>query len=204
MSKGCRLFVSAVLAFFPLCAFAQFAEQNVNMVAGTSWPGGDPFLRQQNEPSIAVSTRNAMHLVGGSNDYRSVDIAFPTPPRPDDEETGDAWLGVYKSFDGGNRWVSNLLDGYPQQNNLSSPLNGFQAAAGEQRLVLLRRHRAESRNQSSERGVHGALHRSQQRRGRRSDRVPRHEGHRQGFVGTIHRQAMDRGRADDERRPVHG
>ena len=86
------------------------------------------------ETSIRLSwngtaRRNAMHLVGGSNDYRSVDIAFPTPPRPDDEETGDAWLGVYKSFDGGNRWVSNLLDGYPQQNNLSSPLNGFQAAA---------------------------------------------------------------------------
>ena len=50
-------------------------------------------------------------------------------PRPDEEETGEAWLSVYKSWDGGNHWISTLLDGYPQQNNISSPLNGFQAAA---------------------------------------------------------------------------
>src|SRR2546426_10457526 len=97
--------------------------QNINMVSGTTFPGGDPFLRQQNEPSIAVSTRNPLHLLAGANDYRSVDIPFTAPARPDDEETGDAWLGVFKSLDGGNRWTSTLLDGYPQQSNMNSPLN---------------------------------------------------------------------------------
>src|SRR6266540_4752658 len=124
-----RLLVAGLVVFLPVLAFAQYAEQNVNMVAGQVWPYGDPFLRQQNEPSIAVSTRNPLHLLVGANDYRSVDIPFTASPRPDEEETGDAWLGVFKSFDGGNRWISTLLDGYPQQNNLNSPLNGYQAGA---------------------------------------------------------------------------
>ena len=125
-----RLLSVAVFAvLLPVAGFAQFAEPNVNMVAGTTFPDGDQFLRQQNEPSIAVSTRNPMHLLAGANDYRSVDINFPAGARPDDEETGDAWLGVFKSFDGGSRWISTLHNGYPQQNNLNSPLNGYQAAA---------------------------------------------------------------------------
>ena len=44
-----------------LCLFAsaptraQVSGQNVNMVSGTNWTNGDPFLQRQNEPSIAVS-----------------------------------------------------------------------------------------------------------------------------------------------------
>jgi hypothetical protein len=34
------------------------ADPNVNMVRGIVWPTGDPYLQRQNEPSIAVSTRN--------------------------------------------------------------------------------------------------------------------------------------------------
>ena len=114
-----------------LAAIAQqFPEQNVNMVAGTNWPHGDPFLRQQNEGTVALSTRNrGMHLMGAANDYRSVDIPFNAPPRPDEEQTGDAWIGIFKSKDGGNTWYSDLLDGYPQLTNSASPLKGFQAAA---------------------------------------------------------------------------
>ncbi|MEP7119116.1 MAG: exo-alpha-sialidase, partial [Acidobacteriota bacterium] len=107
---------------------AQIPGRNVNMVAGTEWPGGDPFLQRQNEPSIAASTRNPLHLVAGSNDYRTVDI----PGLPGAAETGDAWLGVFKSFDGGQRWSSTLLPGYPQDRSaagLASPLKGYQAAA---------------------------------------------------------------------------
>src|SRR5579872_6870878 len=55
-------------------ASAQVGGPNVNMVSGTSWPNGDPFLQRQNEPSIAVSTRNPMHILGGANDYRTVDL----------------------------------------------------------------------------------------------------------------------------------
>src|SRR6266550_3037336 len=129
MARFSRLLVVTSLVALPLFAAGQSPEVNVNMVSGTQGPGGDTFLRQQNEGTIAVSTRNPIHLVGGSNDDRSVDVPFTTPPRPDEEETGEAWLSVYKSWDGGNHWISTLLDGYPQQNNISSPLNGFQAAA---------------------------------------------------------------------------
>jgi len=51
--------------------------QNVNMVSGTTWPYGDPFLERQDEPSLAVSTRNPLHLLAGANDYRSVDLNLP-------------------------------------------------------------------------------------------------------------------------------
>ncbi len=107
---------------------AQIPGRNVNMVAGTEWPGGDPFLQRQNEPSMAASTRNPLHLVAGSNDYRTVDV----PGLADGAETGDAWISVYKSFDGGQRWSSTLMPGYPQDTSavgMASPLKGYQAAA---------------------------------------------------------------------------
>ena len=109
-------------------ALGQTASPNVNMVSGTSFPGGDPFLQRQNEPSIAVSSRNRLHLLGGANDYRTVDL----PGLPVDEPTGDAWLGLFKSFDNGETWTSNLIPGYPQDqtaDGLASPLKGFVAAA---------------------------------------------------------------------------
>ncbi len=107
---------------------AQIPGRNVNMVAGTDWPGGDPFLQRQNEPSMAASTRNPLHLVAGSNDYRTVDV----PGLPDGSETGDAWVSIYKSFDGGQRWSSTLMPGYPQDTSaegMASPIKGYQAAA---------------------------------------------------------------------------
>lgn len=101
---------------------------NINMVSGTQFPGGDPYLQRQNEPSMAVSTRNPQHLLAGANDYRSVDIPFP----PDSGmETGDAWLGVFTSIDGGQTWSSTLLPGFPQDQSpvgMNSPLHGFAAA----------------------------------------------------------------------------
>src|SRR5262245_4130276 len=68
---------------------AQVPGSNVNMVSGTSLPGGDPFLQRQNEPSMAGSSRNPQHLLAGANDYRTVDL----PGLPGDV-TGDAWLGL--------------------------------------------------------------------------------------------------------------
>ena len=109
-------------------ARAQLVGENVNMVSGTAWPGGDPFLQRQNEPSIAVSSANADHLVAGANDYRTVDLPDPNTTG----STGDAWLGLFKSVDGGLTWRSVLLPGYPQDGSpegLASPLRGFRSAA---------------------------------------------------------------------------
>jgi hypothetical protein len=50
-----RFGVALLILCAPICA-QQFpiAGSNVNMVSGTTWPGGDPFLQRQNEPSMAV------------------------------------------------------------------------------------------------------------------------------------------------------
>jgi Putative Ig domain len=109
-------------------ARAQVVGQSINMVTGTKWPTGDPFLERQNEPSMAVSSRNPLHLVAGNNDYRTVDL----PGIDSDEPTGDAWLGFFTSMDGGNVWQSTLIPGYPQDtsaNGIASPLKSFNAGA---------------------------------------------------------------------------
>ncbi|MFL6314505.1 MAG: beta strand repeat-containing protein [Terriglobales bacterium] len=128
--KALRPLVAAMLYFAVLFASAQSpsAGTNVNMVSGTDWTTGDPFLQRQNEPSAAVSTRNPLHLLAGANDYRTVDL----PGLLGIDERGDAWLGIFKSFDGGQTWQSTLLPGYPldsSSDGLASPLRGFQAGA---------------------------------------------------------------------------
>ena len=104
-----RLLVAIGVSLVSLAAQAQVPGPNVNMVSGTSWPGGDPFLQRQNEPSIAVSSRNALHLMAGANDYRTVDL-----PGLPDYVNGDAWLGIFASLDGGQTWRSTLLPGTPR------------------------------------------------------------------------------------------
>src|ERR1700674_3652680 len=105
------LFTLLYALLMPSASVAQLAGQNVNMVSGTQWPKGDPFLQRQNEPSMAVSTRNPMHVLAGSNDYRSVDLETLLSGGT---ETGDSWLGLFKSFDGGLTWQSTLLPGCPE------------------------------------------------------------------------------------------
>jgi hypothetical protein len=98
------------------------------MVSGGTFPGGDPFLQKQNEPSIAVSTRNPCHLLAGANDYRAVNL----PGLPEDREIGDAWLGWYESTDCGSTWYSTLVPGYLQDSSpegLASPVKGLTAGA---------------------------------------------------------------------------
>lgn len=114
------------------------AGRNVNMVSGQELYTGDPYLQRQNEPSLAVSTRNPMHLLAGANDYRTVDIPESQGDLPGQQNeiiaTGDAWLGVFKSFDGGQSWISSLLPGYPQDNSgievgINGSLKNYQVAA---------------------------------------------------------------------------
>jgi len=116
--------------------FSLIAGRNVNMVSGTKWPGGDPWLQRQNEPSIAVSTRNPLHLLAGANDYRSINMNFEDvlPGFEKKSAARDAWLGVFKSYDGGQSWTSTLLPGYIHADTTPpgappSPLLGYEAAA---------------------------------------------------------------------------
>src|SRR5688572_15362333 len=96
MRPFCTRRYSCGLLLALLCAVAltaslnaQVAGRNVNMVTGGTFPGGDPFEQKQNEPSIAVSTRNPCHLLAGANDYRAIQLEG----LPADQEVGDAWLG---------------------------------------------------------------------------------------------------------------
>ena len=107
---------------------AQVAGRNVNMVTGGTFPGGDPYLQKQNEPSLAMSTRNPCHLLAGANDYRAVNL----PGLPADQEVGDAWLGWYESTDCGSTWYSTLVPGYAQDASaagVASPVKGLSAGA---------------------------------------------------------------------------
>jgi hypothetical protein len=130
-------FLLAFLLLSTVVAQVPTPGQNVNMVSGTGLPGGDPFLQRQNEPSIAVSTRNPLHLLAGANDYRSVDLPYPDVSSDDDnacpgQKCAEPWVGVFKSKDGGQTWQSVLLPGYPQDQSaagLASPLKGLSTAS---------------------------------------------------------------------------
>jgi N-acetylneuraminic acid mutarotase len=129
------------------CTQAAWAQgptpgQNVNMVSGFTWPYGDPFLERQNEPSLAVSTRNSLHLLGGANDYRTVDLNLLESEPGENNScppgtltcpgTAEPWVGQYISTDGGAHWQSTLLPGFPQDvspQGVASPLHGFTTAS---------------------------------------------------------------------------
>ncbi|MGA2261806.1 MAG: kelch repeat-containing protein, partial [Acidobacteriota bacterium] len=126
-TRSIWLLAAAIVTALCGLAKAQVPGPNINMVSGTGWPGGDPFLQRQDEPSIAVSTRNPLHLLAGSNDYRTVDL-----PGLPGGVLADGWLGLFKSTDGGLTWTSTLLPGYPQDTSpegAASGLKNFDAAA---------------------------------------------------------------------------
>jgi len=77
-----------------------------------------------------------MHLLAGMNDYRTIDMPFED--KVPGQEFGnqaigrDAWLGLAKSFNGGQSWTTALLPGFPQDTSnegLVSPLKLFGTAA---------------------------------------------------------------------------
>src|SRR5207247_2904074 len=80
------------------------------------------------DTSVAEPRRTPLTLLAGANDYRTVDPSLVVSG-----ETGDAWLGVFKSIDGGLSWTSTLLPGCPynvtQCTSPASPVRGFQAAS---------------------------------------------------------------------------
>jgi hypothetical protein len=87
------------------------------MVTGA--PYTDPTLTEcgrsrgrQNEPALAINPRDPSVMVGSSNDYCGVyndgsdANGAPIP-------SGPIWLGYYRSTDGGHRFTSSLVPGYP-------------------------------------------------------------------------------------------
>jgi uncharacterized protein YjbI with pentapeptide repeats len=136
------------LLIFAVTAAGQVAGTNVNMVSGTTWPDGDPFLQRQNSPSIAASTRNPQHLLAGANDYRSVDLpsvagAVAVGNNDPTTQNKDAWLGIFKSSNGGATWQSTLLPGCPYIDNACNgvdvnygqPIAGFKYSAASDPVV---------------------------------------------------------------------
>jgi hypothetical protein len=132
VSPWLAVLLLGVAATRPLAQQQQIVPgSNVNMLSGTTFPDGDPYLQRQNEPSSAVSTRNPSRILGGSNDYRTVDLPGPLDPIRGEKMNADAWAGLFKSFDGGQTWKSTLLPGYPQDTSAegtSSPIHGHHAA----------------------------------------------------------------------------
>src|SRR6516162_5489966 len=117
-------FLGSVIANVSQAQSGPVTGQNVNMVAGIgrtrnadgtysySLGDGDPFLTKQNEPSIAVSSLNPLHLLGGANDYRLIPLAQSVVV-PGEGAGADSWIGVYRSIDGGRSWRSTVLAGCP-------------------------------------------------------------------------------------------
>jgi hypothetical protein len=78
--------------------------------------------RQQNEPSVAVDPHDTRVVAAGANDYCT------TP------NTGDVWVGNYRSTDGGTTWQDSLVPGYPGDTSpagIASPINGKCGTAGD-------------------------------------------------------------------------
>jgi hypothetical protein len=103
------------------------------MVSGVSLADGDPFLTKQNEPSMAVSSMNPMHLLAGANDYRLIPLA-QSLDIPGEGTGADSWVGLFKSIDGGRTWRSTVVSGcplnIPQCNSpFSTAIKGLQYAS---------------------------------------------------------------------------
>ena len=165
-------------------AQAPIGGTNVNIVSGTSFPDGDPFLQRQNEPSSAASTRNPLHLLAGANDYRT--RRSPGHARSAERLRGQRRC-VARSLQVVRRradvaehagaWVSagHVRDRARRPPSRASGRDGPGRPRRHQRLVLLRRRRVRSRRAQAELDLRRAFHRLEQPRERRSDRLCRHE-----------------------------
>lgn len=108
------LVVSAALAAHVTTgADVKVTNDNNNVDGGTPNPGFDAQNRQSNETTVAISPVDSQIVAAGANDYRMVPV------------TGDSWLGVYVSQDGGSSWFNTMVPGFPSdtsQAGLASPL----------------------------------------------------------------------------------
>ena len=185
---------------------------NVNMVSGTTFPDGDPYLQRQNEPSSAVSTRNPLHILGGANDYRTVDLPGPFDPLRGFKMNADAWMGLFKSTGwrpdleehaGARLSAGHFAGGSGVADQRASSVDRSGDARRHQRSVLLRGRRVRSRRRQAELDLHGPLRGPEQSRSRRSLRLRRYAHRRRRRRWTLPRQARGRHRHPTVSRDLH-
>src|SRR5919106_1731928 len=100
-------------------ADVKVTNDNNNVDGGTPNPSFDAQNRQSNETTVAISPADSNIVAAGGNDYRMVTV------------TGDVWLGVYVSNDGGATWFNTFVPGFPSDTSsagLASPLLGLDAS----------------------------------------------------------------------------
>jgi CARDB protein/putative Ig domain-containing protein len=147
-------FAVAMAIALSLAGSAQQVGPNVNVLSGIDPYTGDAYLQRQNEPAVAISSRNADHLMLAFNDYRTVDIASDTSepdaavfakaerkPKSKGIITAEsvraasppeAWIGLAFSRDRGRTFYNALLPGYPQDTSAvgkASPVYGDNAGS---------------------------------------------------------------------------
>lgn len=94
-------------------------NDNSNVDGGTPTPSFDAQNRQSNETTTAISPVNPSIVAAGGNDYRMLTV------------TGDVWLGIYVSSNGGATWFNTMVPGFPSDTSpagLVSPLLGLDAS----------------------------------------------------------------------------
>src|SRR5919106_1123163 len=94
-------------------------NDNNNVDGGIPNPSFDAQNRQSNETTVSISPVDPDIVAAGGNDYRMVTV------------TGDVWLGVYVSDDGGTTWFNTFVPGFPSDTSsagLASPLLGLDAS----------------------------------------------------------------------------
>lgn len=94
-------------------------NDNNNVDGGTPNPSFDTQNRQSNETTVAISPANPNIVAAGGNDYRMVTVS------------GDVWLGVYVSDNGGATWFNTFVPGFPSDTSSAgqaSPLLNLDAS----------------------------------------------------------------------------
>ena len=102
---------------------------NVNIVSGTALPDGDPLspaaertVERRLDEQSAAHPRRRQRLPDGRH---SIPVRSYSAPQ---RMNADAWVGIFKTADGGQTWNSTLLPGYPQDPARTAPLFGYDAA----------------------------------------------------------------------------
>jgi hypothetical protein len=90
---------------------------------------------RQNEPAVAVDPRDTSVLLGSSNDYCGVyNRGIPAGA------VGPIWLGYYRSLDGGARWTSSLVPGYPDDTSPYRALSQARTASAGDPVIAWDNH----------------------------------------------------------------